>query len=119
VLVHAYACPGTEFLLLWIMDATFRRLVSRACTVCEWDGQAVEPGAARPAPGCPWCHAPTRVVREELLVPLEPGKNPLAAALSRLGAARGGRVRAERLTAARRREIARAAAHARWRRGRN
>jgi len=32
-------------------------------------------------------------------------------------AARGGRVRAERLSAARRREIARAAALARWRRG--
>ena len=98
------------------MDPTFRRLVSRACTVCEWEGQAVEQGD-RPAPGCPWCHAPTRVVSEELLVPLLAGKNPLAAALSRLGAARGGRVRAERLSATRRREIARAAAHARWRRG--
>jgi hypothetical protein len=97
------------------MDGTFRRLVSRACTVCEWDGLAVEQGAP-PAHDCPWCHAPTRIVSEELLVPLKPGKNPLAAGLSRLGAARGGRARAERLSAARRREIARAAAHARWRR---
>jgi hypothetical protein len=55
-------------------------------------------------------------VREELLVPIVPGKNPLAAALSRLGASRGGRMRSERLTAARRREIARLAAQARWRR---
>ncbi|HKB13980.1 MAG TPA: hypothetical protein VKD69_25120 [Vicinamibacterales bacterium] len=94
----------------------FRRFVSRRCTVCEWEGQGVE--RAGQAGGCPWCHAPTHVVREELLVPIEPGKNPIAAALSRLGAARGGRARAERLSAARRREIARAAANARWR-GRN
>ena len=93
-----------------------RRLVSRACTLCEWEGVAVEQGE-RPTPDCPWCHAPTRVVSEELLVPITAGKNPLAAALSRLGAARGGTVRAERLSAARRREIARAAALARWRRG--
>jgi hypothetical protein len=93
----------------------FRRFVSRRCTVCEWEGQAVE-RAAQTAE-CPWCHAPTLIVREELLVPIEPGKNPLASALSRLGASRGGRARAERLSASRRREIARAAAHARWRRG--
>ncbi len=92
-----------------------RRLVARACTVCEWEGDAVEPPTS--LAGCPWCHAPTRVVREELLVPMTPGKNPLAAALSRLGAAQGGRVRAERLSASRRREIAAAAARARWRRG--
>jgi len=97
------------------VDRSFRRFVSRACSVCEWEGQAVEP--ADHAPECAWCHAPTRILREELLVPIVPGKNPLAAALSRLGAAQGGRTRAARLTAGRRREIARAAAHARWRRG--
>jgi hypothetical protein len=92
--------------------ARFRRFVSRACTMCEWEGQAVEPP---PATGeCPWCHAPARVVREELLVPIVPGKNPLAAALSRTGAASGGRARAQRLSPARRREIAAAAARARW-----
>jgi len=96
--------------------APFRRFVSRKCTVCEWDGQAVERAGHKAE--CPWCHAPTEIVREELLVPIEPGKNPLASALSRLGAARGGRARAERLSASRRREIARAAANARWR-GRN
>ena len=91
----------------------FRRFVTRACTVCEWEGAAVEPPAA---PGdCRWCHAPSRVVREELLVPIVPGKNPLAAALSRAGAALGGKARAERLSPARRREIAAAAARARWR----
>jgi len=91
----------------------FRRLVSRACTVCEWTGEAVEPPP--PSGGCPWCHAPTRTVREALLVPIVPGKNPLASALSRLGASRGGRARAQRLSPARRREIAAAAARARWR----
>jgi len=53
-------------------------------------------------------------VREELLVPITPGKNPLASALSRAGAAQGGRARAQRLSPARRREIAVAAARARW-----
>ena len=91
----------------------FRRYVSRACTVCEWEGQAVEPPVE--TTGCPWCHAPARVIQEELLVPIVPGKNPLAAALSRTGAALGGRARAQRLSPARRREIASAAARARWR----
>jgi len=94
---------------------SFRRFVSRACSVCEWEGQAVE--TTDEAPECGWCHAPTQILREELLVPIMPGKNPLATALSRLGASHGGRMRAARLTAGRRREIARAAAHARWRRG--
>jgi hypothetical protein len=92
----------------------YRRLVSRTCVVCEWEGQAVE--HAGQVVMCPWCHAPTRVVHQDLLVPIPPGKHPIAAALSRLGASRGGRARAERLSAARRREIARAAAEARWRR---
>jgi len=92
----------------------FRRLVSRECTVCEWEGQAVE--SAGSAVDCPWCHAPSRIVREELLVPMVVGKHPIAAALSHLGAAAGGRARAQSLSPARRREIAAAAAHARWRR---
>jgi hypothetical protein len=108
--------PGQEFSDYNHDVEPFRRFVSRKCTVCEWDGQAVE--RADHKAECPWCHAPTEIVREELLVPIEPGKNPLASALSRLGAARGGRARAERLSASRRREIARAAANARWR-GRN
>jgi hypothetical protein len=81
--------------------------------VCEWHGQGVE--LVRKPFGCPWCHAPTLIVQEELLVPFSAGKNPHAAALSRIGASRGGRARAQRLSAARRQEIARRAARARWR----
>lgn len=43
------------------------------------------------------------------------GKNPAAVALGRLGGAKGGKARAEKLTAEERREIARKAAEARWR----
>ncbi len=42
-------------------------------------------------------------------------KNPHAVALSRLGARKGGLARAAKLTAKERREIARNAAEARWR----
>jgi len=41
-------------------------------------------------------------------------KNPAAVALGRLGGLKGGRVRAERLTSARRSDIAKKAALARW-----
>ena len=44
----------------------------------------------------------------------EPEKNPHAAALGRLGGQRGGPARALKLSAERRREIARKAAEARW-----
>jgi hypothetical protein len=46
--------------------------------------------------------------------PIEPEKNPHAVALGRLGGQRGGKARAERLTAAKRSEIARVAARSRW-----
>jgi len=59
-----------------------------------------------------------RVVEEaigEPLVPaLIPKKNPHAVALSKLGAAKGGKARAAKLTDKRRAEIARKAAAARW-----
>jgi hypothetical protein len=45
-------------------------------------------------------------------------KNPHAMALGRLGGLKGGRARAEKLSARRRREIARKAAEARWRQAR-
>jgi hypothetical protein len=45
-----------------------------------------------------------------------PEKNPHAAALGRLGGLKGGRARAISLSAARRRQIARKAALARWNR---
>jgi hypothetical protein len=44
------------------------------------------------------------------------GKNPLAVALGRLGGLKGGRARANKLTAAERRESASRAAKARWKR---
>lgn len=45
----------------------------------------------------------------------ENGKNPAAVALGRLGGLKGGKARARRLSAKRRRAIARRAAVARWR----
>jgi hypothetical protein len=45
---------------------------------------------------------------------LDHEKNPAAVALGRLGGLKGGRVRAAKLTAERRREIARNAAGQRW-----
>lgn len=44
----------------------------------------------------------------------QPEKNPAAVALGRLGGLKGGKARAESLTAARRREIAKSAAIKRW-----
>jgi hypothetical protein len=41
-------------------------------------------------------------------------RNPAAVALSKLGAAKGGKARAENLSARKRREIAKKAARARW-----
>jgi hypothetical protein len=46
--------------------------------------------------------------------PIEREKNPHAVALGRLGGQRGGKARAERLTPAKRSEIARSAAKSRW-----
>jgi hypothetical protein len=45
---------------------------------------------------------------------IEREKNPHAVALGKLGGQRGGKVRAERLSAAKRSEIARVAARSRW-----
>lgn len=47
--------------------------------------------------------------------PAEGGKNSAAVALGKLGGAKGGKARAAKLTAERRREIAKKAAEARWR----
>ena len=47
-------------------------------------------------------------------VPPEPPKNPNAVALGRLGAAKGGKARASSMTPEQRRELARKAALARW-----
>lgn len=47
-------------------------------------------------------------------MPPEKEKNPAAVALGKLGASAGGKARAEKLSAKKRREIARRAAQARW-----
>jgi hypothetical protein len=44
----------------------------------------------------------------------EPAKNPAAVALGRLGGLKGGKARAESLSAAKRKQIARQAAAKRW-----
>ena len=49
--------------------------------------------------------------------PVEPEKNPAAVALGKLGASKGGRARAEKLSEEERKEIARKAAEARWKKG--
>lgn len=46
--------------------------------------------------------------------PAESQKNPFAVALGKLGASKGGRARAASLTKKRRKQIAKAAASARW-----
>src|SRR5687768_10686347 len=76
------------------VDAVLRR-----CKVCEWQGQIIEsPGSN---PDCPWCHGPTEraatLAASTVVVPGD--KNPHAAALGRLGGLKGGRARAEALTA--------------------
>jgi hypothetical protein len=87
----------------------------RRCLVCEWTEEVTEPEETDAiGPGCSRCHAPTERIRvvARRVAPAE--RNPHAAALGRLGGLKGGPARAEALSARRRREIARAAARARW-----
>jgi hypothetical protein len=84
--------------------------------VCDWE-EAVREAEDTDVlgPPCSRCHAPTERIailsrRSEPIV-----RNPHAAALGRLGGQRGGPARAAALSPRRRREIARAAALARWR----
>jgi hypothetical protein len=46
--------------------------------------------------------------------PVDPKKNPAAVTLGRLGGLKGGKARADKLTPAKRKEIAKKAAEARW-----
>ena len=89
--------------------------VERRCLVWEW-GAAVREPAETPEIGgeCPVCHAPTERMRVRRRLPREP--NVHAAALGRLGGLKGGPARAAALSPRRRREIARTAAAARWKR---
>jgi hypothetical protein len=87
----------------------------RRCLVCDWEQTTVEAEDTDVlGPPCDRCHAPTE--RLEILAKriVAVGRNEHAAALARLGASRGGFARAAALTPQRRREIARAAARARW-----
>ena len=92
--------------------------VARRCQVCEWEGELIQPVSAEP--DCPWCHAPTTRIATLAASPVATAndvggsKNPHAAALGRLGGAKGGRARAQALTAKERRQIASRAARARW-----
>jgi hypothetical protein len=88
--------------------------VRRRCLVCEVEADVTEPaGTDEIGPLCEACHAPTERVR--IIEEIARGPNPHAAALGRLGGLKGGPARAAVLSARRRREIARAAAIARWR----
>src|SRR3954466_8827525 len=90
--------------------------VRRKCLVCDWVEQLVQgEDTDELGPLCARCHAPTE--RVALLARrTEPiARNPHAAALGRLGGLRGGKARPAALSPRRRREIARLAARARWR----
>ena len=93
------------------------RLVERECEACDWKGQLSETRGLE----CPRCRAATRTVASaddgdvEDAHEKESHKNPHATALGRLGGLKGGRARADRLSAAKRTAIARKAARARWR----
>ena len=91
------------------------RLVRRRCLVCDAEHELLEPTLTDDiGPPCPTCRAPTErvaVLRDKLLP-----KDPRAVALGRLGGLKGGPARSKALTSQRRREIARRAIQARWRR---
>ena len=90
---------------------------TRRCLACDWEEQVRErEDTDVVGPLCSRCGAPSEriaVLGRHVEAVL---RNPHAAALARLGAQRGGLARAASLTPRRRREIARAAARARWNR---
>ena len=89
--------------------------VRRRCLVCDWEEDRREPeGTDEIGPSCGRCGAPTERIAVVARHRLDATRNPHAAALGRLGGLKGGPARAARLSARRRREIARAAARARW-----
>jgi hypothetical protein len=95
-------------------------LTRRRCLVCEFRADVWEvEGTDEIGSPCSRCRAPTErlAVVERRRVPAN--VNPHAAALGRLGGLKGGPARAAKLSPARRRAIARAAARARWNHPRN
>ena len=96
-------------------DAFYESRVTRRCLVCDFEEELWElEGMDEIGPPCSRCRAPSERIgtleRRRLPAP----KNPHAAALGRLGGLKGGPARAAKLTARRRRAIARTAARARW-----
>jgi hypothetical protein len=93
----------------------YELLARRQCLVCElvedvWEPQDTDEIGSP----CSRCHAPTERCAVVERRRVTAGVNPHAAALGRLGGLKGGPARAAKLTARRRRAIARAAARARW-----
>jgi hypothetical protein len=89
----------------------------RRCLVCDFTEEVRELESTDAiGPPCSRCHAPSERIR--ILARHLAETNPHAAALGRLGGHTGGPARAAALSARRRREIARAAARARWSRPR-
>ena len=89
--------------------------VLRRCLVCDWDETVTEPDDTDVlGPPCSRCRAPTERIAVLARHKERRDRNPHAAALGRLGGLRGGAARAAALSPKRRREIARAAALARW-----
>jgi hypothetical protein len=97
---------------------TYEQLVVRRCLACEFTDETWESCSTDEiGPLCVACHAPTERLRIIERRRVARDVNPHAAALGRLGGLKGGPARAAKLTAQRRRAIARAAARARWARG--
>jgi hypothetical protein len=93
-----------------VVDAT------RRCLVCDWEEPVTEPEETDVVgPPCSQCRAPTERIAILARRVEHVARNPHASALGRLGAQLGGRARAASLSPQRRRDIARAAAQARWR----
>ena len=93
----------------------FEARVRRRCLVCDDEEERWEPEETDViGPECSGCHAPTERLAVLERHRLSTTVNPHAAALGRLGGLKGGPARAAKLSARRRREIARIAARARW-----
>ena len=93
----------------------FEARARRRCLVCDAQEELWEPEHTDViGPLCSTCHAPTERIAILERRRASAAVNPHAAALGRLGGLKGGPARAARLTPKRRRDIARAAARARW-----
>jgi hypothetical protein len=93
----------------------YELLARRQCLVCDFTEEVWESAETDEiGPPCSRCQAPTErpAILERRRV--RAAINPHAAALGRLGGLKGGHARAAKLSASRRRAIARAAARARW-----